>query len=137
MRGLQIEQDPGRRAAAASQSHNSNTLCERLAEYRWKPHRVFVWPTTTITGLDVLVHALATEGYGFIEFEDSNSTYFNGIPPTSPMRRLSGRTGCPWPTYYCVSLCYVYIYIYILYIYTYIYIYIYIYLYSQVVATSM
>ena len=47
---------------------------ERLAEYGWKPHRGFVGSQKHITGLSLLVYARKAEGYGFIEFEISNST---------------------------------------------------------------
>ena len=50
------------------------TAYERLAEYSWKPHRDSLAPKRPFMGLDLLVCAWETEGYGFIEFEVSNST---------------------------------------------------------------
>ena len=49
-------------------------FCERLAEYGWKPHRVFLGQQKPITRLNFLVYACTTEWYGFIEFEISNGT---------------------------------------------------------------
>ena len=56
---------------------------ERLPEYGWKPHRVVLAANDNITGLTLLAYIyiyiyiymyIYTEGYGFIEFEISNST---------------------------------------------------------------
>ena len=46
----------------------------RLAEYGWKPHRVFVSSKKPITGLNSPVYSWKPEGYGLIEFEISNNT---------------------------------------------------------------
>ena len=43
-----------------------------MAEYGWKPHRMCVALKKHITGLDVI--CMTNRGYGFIEFEMSNST---------------------------------------------------------------
>ena len=60
--------DVCRRCAGWANEH------EGLAEYGWKPHRDVLANKKTIAGLMLLVCAWKTEGYGFIEFEISNST---------------------------------------------------------------
>ena len=54
------------------------SMSERLAEYGWKHHRVVgyacqIYNNKPITGLVESVKAWTTKGYGFIEFEISNS----------------------------------------------------------------
>ena len=45
-----------------------------MAEYGWKPRLVVAGSDKPVAGLVILAHARTTEGYGFIEFESSNST---------------------------------------------------------------
>ena len=122
-----------------------------LAEYGWKPHRDLLAQSNCHRPQFIGIRVNNTEGYGFIEFEISNST----IPtvfrqPLSERRLLTarGRTSGPSPPP-GFSVCgrtsyYIYIYIYIererennyIYIYIYIHIYtlythIYIYIYRE------
>ena len=53
---------------------------ERLAEYGWKPHRVFIGPTNI---------CVKNIGVRFHRFRDFKQYYFNSIPPTSPSECLA------------------------------------------------
>ena len=65
----------------------------------------FFGPTKPGTSLKSLVHAWNTEGYGFIEFEISNSTISTGFRQPLGRPRVGAATR--------IACCYVYIYIYI------------------------
>ena len=80
-----LKRDAGELANIAAMHVNVCKPClyegiQKLAECAWKPHRVCSGSEKPIAGLDLLLYARKTEGYGFIEFEISNNTIFHHPP---------------------------------------------------------
>ena len=70
---------------SASACAQTQSTVERLAEYGWTPHRILVVAQHIKSYYRLQVNGTCVKhrGYGFIEFEISNSTSLTVPPPTS------------------------------------------------------